>query len=262
MKNKIIVVVLLSLSVFMFNACKKNTTEPSSGVSGNYFPNGDGTHYKFNVEYTDSVGNLHQGTRSTSYSGTSNYGGAVFQKQIDSLSMSGVTTSFVTLFQKANNEVNYAIDTTGLSNTIPDSLMQYIKLDANLKLLKFPFQDGMTWPVFKVDFQISSFTLTIIKVTAAYKGMEQIPLNLASGTVTKNAAKVEYDFQLTIPDAANPLAPAPTTTFTADAWLVDNIGIVKWQGNGAIIGAFTGSSINFADTTSVVTQSLVSYSIK
>ncbi len=264
MKSKTVLVISLVLIAVMFNACKKNTTEPSTGVlSGNFFPNGDGTHYKYNVQTTDSAGNTAQGTRTSTYSGTANYGGAVFQRQIDSLNILGVNTSFVSLFQKTDAEVDYALDTTGISNFIPDSLMQYIQIDAAFKLLEFPFKDGLTWPVFNLNFKLGSLpAINIIKITAGYMGTESITLNLTSGSVTQDAAKVHYTLVITIPDLNNPLATPKTYTYTADAWLVNNIGIVKWQGNGAIIGAFTGTSINLADTTASVTQNIVSYSVK
>ena len=262
MKSKVAAVLLLFMIAVMFNACKKNTTEPAAGVvSGNFFPNGDGTFYKYSVQSTDSAGNVHQGTRTTTYSGTSSYGGAVFQRQVDSLSIMGVNSSFVTLFQKSDSEVDYVVDTTGLSNIIPDSLMRYIQIDGSFKLLKFPFEDGLTWPVFNL--KINLVKMNLISVTASYEGMKSVTLNLDSGPVNKNAAEIQYKLVLTIPDPNNILNPnPPSETFTANAWVVDNIGIVKWEGNGAIIGAFTGSSINIADTTSSVTQNLVSYGIK
>lgn len=264
MKSKMVLVLSLFLIAVMFNACKKNTTEPSTGVvSGNYFPNGDGTYYKYNVQTTDSAGNTYQGTRTTTYSGTANYGGSVFQRQIDSLNILGVNSSFVSLFQKSDAEVDYALDTTGISNFIPDSLMQYIQIDAAFKLLEFPFKDGLTWPVFNLNFKLGNLpSINIIKITANYLGMESTTLNLTSGSVTQDAAKVQYNLVITIPDLNNPLATPQTYNYTADAWLVDNIGIVKWQGNAAIIGAFTGTSIDLADTTSTVTQNIVSYSVK
>jgi hypothetical protein len=59
----------------------------------------------------------------------------------------------------------------------------------------------------------------------------------------------------------NPLS-AVVQTFTADAWLVPDIGPAKWDGSGTIVNFFTGLGIDFADTTNVVKQSLTYYDIK
>jgi hypothetical protein len=50
-------------------------------------------------------------------------------------------------------------------------------------------------------------------------------------------------------------------TYEAIGWLVDNVGFVKWQGNGTIVAAFTGGGIDFDDTTKVVTQTLIEFAI-
>ncbi len=258
MKNKIVMVILLSLA-FMFNACKKNTTEPPAGiVSGNFFPNGNGTTYKYNVQKTDSTGNSYSGTRTATYNGTTTIGSTVYQNEIDTISVLGLTSTSVTLFTRSDTSVIIALDTTGFSTAIPSQYLDYITLNPRINALHFPFQDGGSWSVFKVALTIPGLSLNVVTVTANYLGLEDISLPLSSGTVTKSAAKIQYQLHI----ITNPLAPTSGSTFTADAWLVDNIGIVKWQGNGAILDTFTGAGVNFADTTSTMTQTLVSYNIK
>ncbi len=258
MKNKIVIIFLISIA-FMFNACKKNTTEPNTGVvTGNFYPSGDGTTYKYNVQKTDSTGNSYSGTRSATYSGTTTLGGTVYQNEIDTISVLGLTSSSLTLFNKSDSGVNIAIDTTGLSVSIPSEYIAYISLDPQIKVLAFPFSDGANWNVFNVYLTLQSLKLNVVSVTASYLGMEKVTVPLTSGAVTEDAAKVQYQLKI----ITNPLAPTAASTFTADAWLVDNIGVVKWQGNGTILDAFAGGGINFADTTSTVTQTLISYKLK
>jgi hypothetical protein len=87
-------------------------------------------------------------------------------------------------------------------------------------------------------------------------------LGLATGTVTLSAAKIQYTLNLQIPNPNSIKATPSKSTFTANAWFADKIGIVKIDGNAAILDTFTGNGINFADTTSTVTQSLIGYNIK
>jgi hypothetical protein len=268
MIKKIILICAVFSAAILFNACKsKSTTEPATpSVSGDFFPNGDGTAYKYNTVTTDSNGTKTSGTRSTTYSGTTVIGGSTFQNEVDTVTVSGFSTVAHSFFLKTSlstgSSVEYALDTTGLSQTIPDSLMQYVQLDATLKFLQTPFQDGGSWPVFNLSLKFGVISFNLVNVTAYYEGMEQVPLNLVTGNVTENAAKIKYVLKLTIPNLQNPLGTPYTATYNAYAWFSSGIGIVQWQGNQAVLGAFSGGGINLGDTTSTVTQSLVSYKIK
>ncbi len=264
MRSKLLGVIALVIFALMFSACKSNsTTAPATpSSSSNYYPNSDGSSYKYDVTRTDSSGNQTSGTRTTNYSGTTVLGGTTYQNEIDTLTFGGFSQVFTSLFLKNDTGVMFALDTTGLSSSIPDSLLSYHTFDASLKVLSFPFQDGGSWPVFNMRLKFGSLSINLVTVTAYYMGTEPVTLNLNSGTVTNTAAKIKYDLKLSIPNLNNPLAAPAVSDYIAYAWLVQNIGVVKWEGNGAITGAFTGSGISFSDTTSTVTQSLVSYSIK
>lgn len=116
-------------------------------------------------------------------------------------------------------------------------------------------QNGKTWPVFKVNLE-QVITLTVVDVEANYAGKENIVLNLQSGTVTKPAVKIQYNFSL-----INPLTQAKQTV-TVYGWFVADVGAVKWQGNGLLLDVFTRGEINFADSTSTGSENLVYYNIK
>ncbi len=264
MKKNIILIVLLISTALLFDECKNNSTGPqnSPNSSDNYFPNTDGTYYKYSVVRTDSSGTQTSGTRSATYSGTTKMGSVTYQNEIDTISIGIFSAISTSLFLKNSSGVYFAIDTTGLSQTIPDSLKQYIQMDATINIFQFPFTDGQTWPVFNMSLKFGSISFNLVKVVAYYKGIEPLTLNLTSGTVTQNAAKIQYNLILSIPNLSNPFAPPTTSSYTAYAWVVNNIGVAQVQGTGTILDAFTGGGINFADTTSIVSQSLISYSIK
>jgi hypothetical protein len=158
-------------------------------------------------------------------------------------------------FRKTNDSLFYFLDTTGLAASIPDSLKGYISLDAEMKVLSFPVTENKSWSVFKLSIKYLFFNLNVLTVDASYDGTESVTLHLTSGDVNKDAVKIKYTLNLSIPNV-------PITSYTAYAWLVDGIGFVKWQGNGTILNAFTGGGVDLSDTTSVITQSLISYDVK
>ena len=253
----------LAILIFalLINACKNNSTNPPSVNNTDYFPNGDGSTYTFAIEKTDSNGTQTGGTRSSEFSGNAVKNETTYQVQIDSLNISGVSGISLSFFRKTNDGVFYFLDTTGLASFIPDSLRSYISVDNEMRELLFPLVANSSWPVFKLNLHYSIINLTLIEVSAAYDGMESVILHLSSGDVSKNAIKVKFTLSLNIPDPNNPLHTI-STSYSAFGWFADGIGAVKWQGSGAILNAFSGGGIDLTDTTSVITQSLISYNVK
>ncbi len=246
---------IIILGLFISACNKDNSTNPPVQNNTGYFPNGDGTTYTYSVAKTDSNGTQNTGTRNTEYSGTQIKNGTTYQVQIDSINISGVSSMSLSYFRKTNDSLYYFLDTTGLSASIPDSLRNNISLDAEMKVLSFPVEENKTWSVFKLSISYLIFNLPVLTVDGAYDGTESVILHLNSGDTNKDAVRLKYTLSLEIPGS-------PTTEYSAFAWLVDGIGIIKWQGNAAILGAFTGGEIDLSDTTSVVTQSLISYDVK
>ncbi len=248
-----VIIILLGL---LINACNKdNSTNPPVQNNTGYFPNGDGTTYTYSIAKTDSNGTQNTGTRSTEYSSTEVKNGTTYQVQIDSINISGVSSVSLSYFRKTNDSLYYFLDTTGLSASIPDSLRNNVSLDAEMKILSFPVDVNKTWPVFTLSIKYLIFTIPVLTVEGAYDGTENVTLHLNSGDINKDAVRLKYTLSIEVPGG-------PTTEYHASAWLVDGIGIVKWQGNAAILDAFAGGGIDLSDTTSVITQSLTSYDIK
>ena len=248
-----IIIMILGLLV---SACNKdNSTNPPVQNYTGYFPDGDGTTYTYSIAKTDSNGTQTTGTRSTEYSGTEVKNGTTYQVQIDSFDISGLSSVSLSYFRKTNDSLYYFLDTTGLSSSIPDSLQNNISLDKEMKILSFPVNENKTWSVFQLSIKYAIFNLNVLTVDGAYDGTENITLNLNSGDTNKDAVRLKYTLSIKVPGG-------PTTEYNAFAWLVDGIGIVKWQGNAAILDAFAGGGIDLSDTTSVITQNLTSYNIK
>jgi hypothetical protein len=254
MKTNFMILILTVLIVYTFNSCKKDsTTEPPGEVvaDATYYPTGNGTFYKYNVDKVDSGNNQTNGTRSSIYAGTM----GVYQIQLDSLIFPGSTTVDSVFLRKTDTGVFLFLDTAGLTSVIPDSLLPSLTLDAEMRTFLFPMSENSSWPVFKMSLNIFGITFSPAEVNASYAGKENLNLNLTNGNETVETVKVR--FRLTI--KTSPLN-APTN-YEAFAWVAKNKGIVKWQGCGTIVSAFTGGGIAFADTNSVVTQNVIEYDI-
>jgi hypothetical protein len=250
-----ITVIILSL---LITACKKDTVTnpPPPEVNTGYFPNGDGSAFSYSVEKTDSNGTQTTGTRKTYFNGTEVKDGTTYQVQVDSLNLSSANDISFSYFRKTDGGVFYYLDTTGLSAYIPAIYLPYLNFDSELRELFFPLDANSSWPVFKLIIDIPLSPITIIDVEAAYDGTESLTLQLNTGDETKDATRVKYTLSVFDPENST------STGYVAYAWFVDGIGVVKWQGNASILNAFSGGGIDLTDTTSVVTQSLISYNVK
>jgi len=256
--------ILLSLAVILavgYWGCKDSESGPTSpGTTINYFPNNEGTNYKYSYSKTQPSGTT-QGTRTTYYKGSKTISGTVYKIQIDSLNLNAVLQVDSSYFRTTDAGAYYFIDTTGFAASINDPtlipLIPFVTIDKELLAYSSPLQAGKSWPVFKINLTSPLF-VTVVDVSALAVGNETITLNLPSGQTNKEAMKVKFTLTLRL----NPLVQQLVQVFTADAWLIPDIGPAKWDGSGTIVNFFTGLGIDFDDTTNVVKQSLTYYDIK
>jgi hypothetical protein len=267
MKAKKYFFILVLFGAVLFNACDDNSSDPGDGeqVAGAFFMPANGNYYKYSVEATDSSGTA-SGTRSTTYQGTRVIGSTTYQVQVDTLiysafpmSVTGESYFYVTKDNGNITSVNYFLDTTGIYQYIPDEYISGISFSSNMQLISLPLKLNTAWDVFSLSLSAGALSLKIIDVTGTYTGTEKVPLNLTSGSVEKDAARIHYKMKLQIPDPSNPFN-IQEYNYDAYLWLVEGIGVVKLQGSGAILSAFTGGGIDIFNT-SVVTQSLIQYSV-
>jgi hypothetical protein len=249
MKNSILFLSLFFFTAFLINSCSDNSTGSGGDDqdNSNYFPVNDGAYYKYNVSRTDSGGMQTQGTRSVKYSGTKP--GTDFQRQIDSSTIGSVIIVSESYFWKTTGGVYYFLDTTGLASNIPPLYQQYIsslQIDSVLRLLAAPLQSD--WPVFKIILTLTS--ASIIDVKATNLGTESFNNGVASG----EAVKIKYDVTIALPFL-------PVQTLTAFCWFVPDVGAAKWEGSATVINALSGGGIDFGDSTTIVTQDLIYYSL-
>ena len=79
-------------------------------------------------------------------------------------------------------------------------------------------------------------------------------MNLDSVTVVYPSRKVKYTLEL-----FTEIGSAPET-YTAYMWYVENIGLIKYQGNQFIMSV-GGGGITFLPSPNILTQELINYDI-
>lgn len=261
--NKIFCLIVFLPLTLQFWGCKKNEPQNSIGPTPteNYFPNNEGTNYKYTYERIDSSGQTN-GNRITYYLGNQTIGATPYRLQVDSLLTSSVSQVDTSFFRKTQfSGVYYYLDTLGFSATIKDSalasLIPFLLFDTEYLAYRNSMPVGIFWPVFKVNLNYGGTLTTIVDVAAATESMETITLNLNTGQANKEALRIKYTMVL-----RSDSTQASTKSFFAKAWLVSNIGPVRWEGNEALVNVLTGSGLDLRDTAAVVKQSLIDYQIK
>jgi archaellum component FlaG (FlaF/FlaG flagellin family) len=265
MKSILSSLLVMIIVTLVISSCKKADNSVNSDNTNvdnsDYFPATVGNYYKYNFQRTDSTGIPITGITNTRYqspSGPAGNGVIYDIMQIDSISSNGFVNIYTSFFRKGDNGIYYFLDTTGFAENLPPEFaayLPYLKIDQELLLLTSSLKDGDKWPVFKVNLE-QGIALTVVDVEASYLGKENITLNLQSGTVTRPAVKIQYDFSL-----INPLNQTKQTV-TAYGWFVANVGAVQWQGNALLLDVFTRGEINFADSTNTGSENLIDYNLK
>jgi hypothetical protein len=259
MKNLAVKILIILLALFLFYSCMndKYVNPDYQTENGNYFPNTEGSCYKYEIFRSDSNNSIQDGNRVITYNGDSLIQRTRYQIQLDSVESSTQTISSVSYFRTTSTGVFYFVDTTGISSLLPDSLLRSIDLQTEMRLFLFPFIRGNSWTVYRVSYNVSSqFGYNIINFSAKYFNDEVLQLNLNGIEKTLNTKKVKYLLSIQTDPNSSP------QNYETNIWVADNIGIVKMQGSTVILGIFSGGGIGLSNVTGEITQNLVENNIK
>jgi len=246
------------LSFIFFISCKEsNTNEPQDQSYPDFYPTSLGSTLKYSVTDKDSSGNIIQtGTRNILFSGNYSYNGINYTTQDDSLDYGSQSSVGTYLVRKTETGLFYAVDTSQISLLIPDTLKQYVTLRTEMQLLFYPLTTGSTWSLYRITAEVQpGVEIKILDIVAKFEGIEQLSLNLDSTTVVFPSRKVSYTLQLFSEIGGTP------ETYTSYMWYVQNIGLVKFEGNQFLINT-GGGGITIEPSSNILTQGLVSYDIK
>lgn len=242
----------------ILTGCEEETpNEPPPPDYPDYYPSSIGSTFKYSVTEKDSAGNLIQsGTRDIFYSGTFILDGINYITQDDSLDFGSQSNVATYLFRKTETSVFYAVDTSLISQLIPDTLKQFVSLRDEMQLLFYPLTIGSSWSLYRITAQVQhGIDVKILDIIASFDGTEQVNLNLTSGTISVTAQKVKYTLELYSEIGS------PPQTYTAFMWFVKDVGLVKYEGNQFIVN-IGGGGISFEPTSNILTQELIEYNIQ
>ena len=257
MKSILLLLFCFTLVVILLTGCTETTTEPEPQSYPDYYPTSIGSTFKYWVIENDSSGNVIQnGSRDILFSGSTVYNGISYTTQDDSLDFGTQSSVSTFLVRKSETGVFYAVDTSQITQLIPDSLQQYVTLRNEMQLLFYPLTTGSSWSLYRVTAVLQpGIEIKILDIIANFDGIEQIAINLISGTIVANARRVKFTLEL-----YTEIGSAPET-YTAYMWYVQNIGLVKFEGNQFIIDA-GGGGITIEPSSNILTQELIHYDIK
>jgi len=258
MRNNLQVFFVVFLAVIFFQSCDSdNPTNPPNQNFSDYYPGSVGSYYKYSVTERDTLGNIvQQGNRNVSYTGTTTYNSRDYITQSDTLVFDTLSSYNTFLFRKSDTGVFYAVDTSQISQLIPDTLRGYVSLRDEMQLLFYPLTAGSSWSMYRINAEVQpGIEVKILDIIAAYDGAEQIDLNLSTGTVSVNSQRVKYTLEYYSDVNSEP------ETYTAYMWFVENIGLVRFEGNQVVL-SLTGGGINIDISSNILTQELVEYNIQ
>jgi hypothetical protein len=245
---------------FMFIAlisCKEDTVTNPPSDNSDFFPAKVGSKYYYNFYFY--VNPALNGGKTISIVDTTNILGTPYFEEIDSLIFDRSLTVDTTFFRKSRTGIFYFIDTTGVSEFIPDSIRNQLSIDTESRLLFFPLTLNQTWPVYQVDITFSGVPIfSIVKIIAKVVDSYQLTRTFRDSSITRTVNKIKYDMDIQLSPTS------PKETYTAFGHTMDGVGFIKWEGEEFVLNLIRGGKLNFTGTitSSVVFEELVSYSIR
>ncbi|MCH8032363.1 MAG: hypothetical protein IH950_01225 [Bacteroidetes bacterium] len=249
---------ILAGLLFVYSCTEENSTNPSGEEDlPVYFPNSEGTFYKYEIIQTDTNGVVSTGIRDVIYLEDTLINSTRYKLQIDSIQTNLQLSVSSSYFRTTETGVFYFVDTTGFTNTLPDSLQSSVELQDELRAYLFPLSEGTFWTVYRISIEVNEFlSFNLVNITGKYISDETLILDISDGTQTINTKKVEIIFKLQTGAADSVI------TFNANTWLTEDIGIVKMEGSAVVLSLFSGGGLNLSDTSIIVTQNLIDYDVK
>jgi len=249
---------ILAGLLFVYSCTEENSTNPPGEEDlPVYFPNSEGTFYKYEIIQTDTNGVASTGIRDVVYLEDTLINSTRYKLQIDSIQTNLQLSVSSSYFRTTETGVFYFVDTTGFTNTLPDSLQSSVELQDELRAYLFPLSEGTFWTVYRISIEVNEFlSFNLVNITGKYISDETLILDISDGTQTINTKKVEIVFKLQTGAADSVI------TFNANTWLTEDIGIVKMEGSAVVLSLFSGGGLNLSDTSIIVTQNLIDYDVK
>lgn len=249
---------LLAGILFVYSCTEENSTNtPGEENLPVYFPNSEGTFYKYEIIETDTNGIISTGIRNVVYLEDTLINGTRYKLQIDSIQTNLQLSVSASYFRTTETGVFYFVDTTGFTNTLPDSLQSSVELQDEMRAYLFPLSEGSFWTVYRISIELNEFlSFNLVDITGKYIFDETLILELSDGIQTFNTKKVGIVLNLQTGAADSVI------TFNANTWLAEDIGIVKMEGSTVVLNLISGGGLNLSDISKTAIQNLIDYDVK
>ena len=249
---------LLAVLVFVHSCTEDNSTNPSDDENPSvYYPDSEGTFYKYEIIETDTNGIVSTGVRDVVYLEDTLINNTRYKIQIDSTQTNLQFSVSSSYFRTTETGVFYFVDTTGFTNILPDSLQSSVEIQDEMRAYLFPLSEGTLWPVYRISVELNEFLrFNLVDITGKFISDETLILDISDGTQTVNTKKVEFVFKLQTGVADSVI------TFNANTWLAEDIGTVKMEGSAIVLNLISGGGLDLSDISKTTTQNLIDYDVK
>ncbi len=244
--------------LFVYSCTEDNSTNPSDDDNPPvYFPDSEGTFYRYEIIETDTNGVISTGIRNVVYLGDTLVNNTRYKLQVDSIQTNLQISVSSSYFRTTETGVFYFVDTTGFTSTLPDSLQSSVELQDEMRAYLFPLSAGTFWPVYRISIEVNEFlSFNLVDITGKFISDETLILELSDESQTVNTKKVEIVFKLQTGETDSVI------TFNANTWLAEDIGTVKMEGSTVVLSLISGGGLDLSDISKTTTQNLIDYDVK
>lgn len=239
-------IIIIPILIFTLSSCKDAITNPPPVTPDqDFFPDDEGTIYNYDVSVYSNATLTQSGLMKTYYGTDTLIQSVPYRVRVDSLQLNGTASVGNLYFRKSNSGIFYYVDTTGIAEFIPDSLLSFVDVDLEYRLLYQPLETTQTWPVYRI--QVAGLGINVLTIDAKSVLKDSLDLTLPNLQTKKLVHQVHYAAVITVSTTQPPL------TFEAFAWFAEDIGIIKWEGDAEMLNFLFGENI-FPDGTTVLME--------
>jgi hypothetical protein len=253
-----LIYLLLAGLFFIYSCSEENSTNPPGDENPPvYYPDTEGTFYKYEIIERDSNGVNSTGIRNVVYLEDTLINRTRYKLQVDSVQTNLQLSVSSSYFRTTETGVFYFVDTTGFTIILPDTLQSSAEIQDEMRAYLFPLSVGTFWPVYRISIELNEFIIfNVVDITGKYISDETLILNISDETQTVNTKKVEIDFKFQTGEADSVIS------FNANTWLAEDIGIVKMEGSAIVLNLISGWGLDLSDISITATHILIDYDVK
>jgi hypothetical protein len=238
LKRFLIRIHVLVLLLVLISSCKEAITDPTGNEEvKNFFPDVDGSRYGYSVAVFDSTGLIQSGFRKSYFDEDTLLQLTNYKIKVDTFNLNDNLSIYKSYFRKSTSGIFGFFDTTGIASIIPDSLRNLISLSNEYRLLFFPLSVGQTWPVYNVSVDLGISRIDILNLSSEVVTKDSVNIAFSNNNFQKEVFKIRYDLEIITG------LDLTSETYQAFAWIAEDLGFYKWEGDSEILNFFIGNNV-------------------